>query len=297
MANEIRDESQARRFLLVTRARDVLGRHGERVRQRGEQSEEDRHQSHRPKTRRADSVVEPKDSGCDRGHRRSLASDDSFTCEPLIDGTLGEARSTKPGRSRVRNTNAAVSALVRGGISCPKGVHQLEVAVENMPLSGWYLAPSTRNRWKRCFTTGQKFLISPFGPTPPLGVWHSINRSSRSTCRREREPKGDLDREGRGASQEERIPSNGQRSSVRSSVRRMTWSASRQTVVCPTRTTARCAFGNPEGRVSFDSLVTRGFRPFGLKKELAARPALSTWDHRSSPIPRRCQRRRDRVFL
>jgi group II intron reverse transcriptase/maturase len=36
------------------------------------------------------------------------------------------------------------------------------------------------------------------------------------------EPKGDSDREGRGASQEERIPTNEQRSSVRGSVRRMT---------------------------------------------------------------------------
>jgi len=30
---------------------------------------------------------------------------------------------------------------------------------------------------------GQKFLISRFDPTPAPKVWHSITRSSRSTCR------------------------------------------------------------------------------------------------------------------
>jgi hypothetical protein len=35
-------------------------------------------------------------------------------------------------------------------------------------------------------TIGQKFLISPIDPTPAPKFWHSITRSSRSTCRMRR---------------------------------------------------------------------------------------------------------------
>ena len=35
-------------------------------------------------------------------------------------------------------------------------------------------------------TVGQKFLISPFDPTSTQKFWHSITRSSRSTCRMRR---------------------------------------------------------------------------------------------------------------
>jgi hypothetical protein len=101
-------------------------------------------------------------------------------------------------------------------------VEIMVTTVENMPLSGWLLCLHRENRWKRWREMVQKFLISRFGLHEALELWHSITRSSRSTCRRDGEPQGDSDREGGGASQEEQNPTGVQRSSVRSSQRQMT---------------------------------------------------------------------------
>jgi hypothetical protein len=64
--------------------------------------------------------------------------------------------------------------------------------------------------------SGQKFLISQFCQSWPKELWHSISRSSRSTCRTETEPQGEVDEEERDLARGTEPP-NGQRSSVRGS--------------------------------------------------------------------------------
>ena len=51
-------------------------------------------------------------------------------------------------------TAMAARSQVREGIICRKRGHRLEVAVENMRLSGWYLVATIGNRWKKYFETG-----------------------------------------------------------------------------------------------------------------------------------------------
>ena len=72
------------------------------------------------------------------------------------------------------------------------------------------------NRWIKGDHSGQKFLISQFCPSRPRELWHSITRSSRSTCRTKTEPQGEVDEGERGLARGTEPP-NGQRSSVRGS--------------------------------------------------------------------------------
>jgi hypothetical protein len=114
----------------------------------------------------------------------------------------------------------------------------------------------------KCLNAGHKRLISPLGLGGRQNLWHSITRSSRSTCQRIFKPQGAKRWKDKGPRKRDGDLPTG--SGVRSAGRhrRMTWSACHQR--CSVRHGAQLVcLGNPEGRVSFGSLVTRGFRPSG----------------------------------
>ena len=63
--------------------------------------------------------------------------------------------------------------------------------MEKMRLSGWYVNASRRFLVDKCPKSVYKFVISLFGLGGEKKVWHSITRSSRSTCQQSGEPQGE----------------------------------------------------------------------------------------------------------
>ena len=82
---------------------------------------------------------------------------------------------------------------------------------------------------------GHKHLISPCDLGERRNLWQSVSRSSRSTCQRFFEPQGEREAGGKGASQEERIPSSGQWSSVHCSKQANDVKCLPSKMFCPTR--------------------------------------------------------------
>ena len=87
----------------------------------------------------------------------------------------------------------------------------------------------------KCLNSGHKYLISPCDRGEGRNLWQSVSRSSRSTCRRFFEPQGEREAGGKGASQEERIPSSGQWSSVHCSKQANDVKCLPSKMFCPTR--------------------------------------------------------------
>jgi hypothetical protein len=134
-------------------------------------------------------------------------------------------------------------------------------------------------------TFGQKFLISPFRPTSTCKVWHSITRSSRSTCRMRRRTARGFESGGerglaRGTELLQRAAEFGPRSVTTNDVKCQPSSGglsdTGQRVMC---------LREPRGAGELRLTGHSGFSAFEIKTAALTPPTRSTPVRRSSPIP------------